>query len=154
MQLCKCAFDPATAALIVAGVAAAGTATATTLQAKAAKKKSRLEQARAALTQRKETLKTVREAQALRAVASANAEAQGASDSSPLQGGLQGITSQAESNLTYLRSQGDLNNRVAKADRLSFLGSQIGGYSSLLGDFGGQATSKEGVRAIKSIFGT
>lgn len=154
MHLCKCAFEPisTTTALIAAGVASAGAAAGTALQARAASKRSRIEQARAALVEKRETLRTVREAQALRAAAASAGEASGAAESSPLQGGIQGITAQAQSNLSFIQAQGDLNRRVAKADSLSFLGSTIGAGASFLDSAVSVSQTPEGKRV--SIFGT
>lgn len=154
MHLCKRVFDATLAVAIAASVAAAGATAGTVIQSAAAKKRSRLERARAALAERRETLKTVREAQALKAVAANTADAQGASDSSPLTGGLQGVNAQAESNLAYIRSQGNINRAEAKVDNLAFLGSTISAGSGLLGSAAQAGQSEEGKRVLGKIFGT
>lgn len=133
-------------------MATAGATASSVLGSVAAKKRSRIEQARAALVEKRETLRTVREAQALRAAAASAGEASGAAESSPLQGGIQGITSQAQSNLSFIQAQGDLNRRVAKADSLAFLGSTIGAGATFLDRAIGVKQTPEGKRV--SIFGT
>lgn len=96
----------------------------------------------------------MREAQALRATAANSADAQGAAESSPLRGGLQGIESQAQSNLAFIRNQGDLNRATAKADNLAFVGSLFGAGANFFGGVSDVAGSKEGQRTLSNIFGT
>ncbi len=141
--------DPfSTTALIGLAVASGGAGVGAGVQssrqsAKASRKLARIEKSKSELRLRRENIRALRESQIALANSEVAAQAQGATESSGAIGSRQSIVSQTQGNLSFLRSQGDLNTlqtsasqQLIKARQLGQLGQAASGVSSILSSLG------------------
>jgi hypothetical protein len=89
----------------------------------------------------------VRESQQQRALAVANATAQGAEGSSGLAGALGGISGQANTNIVGIEQQRQLGNEVFAANRAGFRASSAGATAEGLASLGGAFMKNAGTIA-------
>lgn len=113
-------------------------------QADAAKKAEKARERQLELETQRRKREAIRQAQIARGSAISNATAQGAGNSSALQGGLAQVTNQSARNTQYVNQDLELGKDVFKANRQAADGAGMQALGSGIGSLGGMISSNLG----------